>query len=92
MAQHSRGRGRGRGRRNFTRFHAAELDEAGYRTFMKYVEANPARAKLVKRAERWEWSSAAVHCVAAHLPGADWGELLSLEAWQLQRLVVGGSG
>ena len=50
------------------RFHAVELDAAGYQTFMNYVDTNPVRAKLVKRAERWEWSSAAAHCGADHLP------------------------
>ena len=94
LAPHLRSRGRRRGRRNYSpflrtgpvnwspRFHAVELDAAGYRTFMKYVETNPVRAKLVKRAERWEWSSAAAHCGADRLPGGDFRGLLCLEAWQ----------
>jgi putative transposase len=28
-----------------------------YLTLLRYVEANPLRAKLVRRAERWRWSS-----------------------------------
>ena len=74
-------RSRGRRRRNYSpflragpvnwspRFHAVELDAAGYRTFMKYVETNPVRAKLVKRAERWEWSSARAHCAGKNAGG-----------------------
>ncbi len=88
LAPHLRWRRRGRGR-GFSRylragpvnwsprFHAVELDAAGYRTFMKYVETNPVRAKLVKRAERWEWSSATAHCA-----GDDMDGLLCLDVWQ----------
>ncbi len=90
LAPHLRWRRRGRrGGKGFShllragpvnwspRFHAVELDAAGYRTFMKYCEMNPVRAKLVKKAERWEWSSAAAHCA-----GDDMGGLLCLDVWR----------
>ena len=32
-------------------------DDAHYHTLLRYVEANPLRAGLVRRAERWRWSS-----------------------------------
>ena len=51
-------------------------DDAYFLTLMRYVEANPVRAKLAERAEQWEWSSL----------GYD-GELRSalLDAWPLDR-------
>ena len=35
-------------------------DDAHYLTVMRYIEANPLRAKLVKNATDWQWSSLAV--------------------------------
>jgi putative transposase len=32
-------------------------DDVYFRTLMRYVEANPLKAKLVDRAQDWEWSS-----------------------------------
>ena len=58
------------------RFDAVPLDMKGAREFMRYAELNPLRAGLVKRAERWEWSSA-----AAHFAGSDDEGLLCLEQW-----------
>ncbi len=81
--------GRRRSRRNFSaylragpvnwtpRFDAVFLDGAGFRSFLRYVENNAVRAKLVKKAERWEWSSA-----QAHLAGEDLGGLLCLDRWR----------
>ena len=34
-------------------------DDRHYLTLLRYVEANPLRAELVKRAEDWQWSSLA---------------------------------
>jgi len=43
------------------RFKAFPIQEDGHLvTVLRYVERNPVRAGLVKRAEDWEWSSAAV--------------------------------
>jgi putative transposase len=35
-------------------------DNAYFLTLARYIEANPLRAKLVKRAEQWPWSSLSV--------------------------------
>ncbi len=42
------------------------MDEAHRYDAIRYVSLNPVRARLVKRARDWEWSS-----VAAHLAGRD---------------------
>ena len=44
------------------RFKSAPLDECHCRNAIRYVERNPVRAGLVKRAEDYLWSSAAAHC------------------------------
>lgn len=59
------------------RFHSCALDEDHYWTAMAYVEQNPVRARLVRGAWRYPWSSAAAHCGLA----ADRWELLDLVAW-----------
>jgi len=43
------------------RFFSCALDEQHFWTAMAYVERNPVRAGLVRRAWRWPWSSAAAH-------------------------------
>ena len=45
------------------RFHSFPMDEGHLQACARYVELNPVRAGLVKRAEDWRWSSAAVHLV-----------------------------
>ena len=59
------------------RFDAVPLDAAGFREFLRYIENNPVRAKLVKKAVNWEWSSAAAHCA-----GVDDGGRLCLDQWR----------
>ena len=59
------------------RFDAVPLDAAGFREFLRYVENNPVRAKLAKKAVDYEWSSAAAHC-----KGVDDGGRLCLDRWQ----------
>ena len=44
------------------RFKSFPMDEAYCRNAMRYVELNPVRAGMVKRAEDYLWSSAAAHC------------------------------
>jgi putative transposase len=39
------------------RFGAVAMDEAHLGHVMRYVSLNPVRARLVERAEDWEWSS-----------------------------------
>jgi len=44
------------------RYFASGLDEAYTWAAIRYVERNPVRAKIVRKAERYPWSSAAAHC------------------------------
>ncbi len=48
------------------RFHSFPMDEAHLQAAARYVELNPVRARLVKQARTWRWSSA-----KAHLAGQD---------------------
>jgi REP element-mobilizing transposase RayT len=59
------------------RFDAELLDAAGFKAFLRYIELNPVRARLVGRAEKWRWSSASAHAL-----GADPDGLLCLEIWR----------
>ena len=59
------------------RFDAQFLDGEGFKSFLRYAELNPVRAGLVKKAERWRWSSA-----RAHFEGSDYGGLLCLDQWR----------
>ena len=44
------------------RYFSSPLDEAYFWAAMRYVERNPVRAGLVRRAEDYRWSSARAHC------------------------------
>ncbi len=44
------------------RFYSCVLDEFGLWSAVRYVERNPVRAGMVKRAELYRWCSAAAHC------------------------------
>jgi len=46
------------------RFYSCVLDELHLWSAIRYVERNPVRAGLVRRAEDYLWSSAAAHCLA----------------------------
>ena len=59
------------------RFFSCGMDEPHAWRAMIYVERNPARAGLVRRAWRWPWSSAAAHC-----GGEDKAGLLDLPSWR----------
>jgi putative transposase len=50
------------------RFAAVAMDEAHLAAALRYVSLNPVRARLVKRAQDWRWSS-----TRAHLRGKDDG-------------------
>jgi len=43
------------------RFYSCVLGESHLYEAIRYVENNPVRAKIVKKAEGWEWSSAKAH-------------------------------
>jgi len=44
------------------RFYSCPLDRKHFWAAVRYVERNPVRAKIVRKAERYPWSSAAAHC------------------------------
>jgi len=58
------------------RFHSCALDERHFWLAMKYVELNPVRARICRKAWRYEWSSA-----AAHVDGKARSDLLDLRGW-----------
>jgi putative transposase len=59
------------------RFYSCVLDETHLWRALTYVERNPVRARLVRQAWRYAWSSA-----AAHSGEAGPSELLDLAAWR----------
>jgi len=44
------------------RFFSCPLDDRHFWSAVRYVERNPVRARVVRKAERYRWSSAAAHC------------------------------
>ncbi len=62
------------------RFFSCPLDDEHYWTALCYVERNPIRARMVRRAWRYPWSSA-----AAHVSGDDSSGLLDLAEWPRQK-------
>jgi len=44
------------------RYFSCPLDETHLWAAVRYVERNPVRARIVKQAEEYEWSSAPAHC------------------------------
>jgi putative transposase len=59
------------------RFFSNGLDEKHLYVAQRYVEMNPVRAKLARRAWDYHWSSAAAHC-----GGEDGSGLLALVEWR----------
>jgi putative transposase len=59
------------------RFYSCALDEAHCWAALCYTERNPVRARMVRKAWRYRWSSAAVHCGAGKADG-----LLDLGLWR----------
>ena len=59
------------------RFDAMCLVGAGFKMFLRYLENNPVRAKMARKATDWEWSSARAHCA-----GEDAGGVLCLDVWR----------
>ena len=58
------------------RFFSAQLDETHAYAAVRYVERNPVRAKMVRFAERYPWSSAEAHC-----SGLDRRKLIDTDRW-----------
>jgi REP-associated tyrosine transposase len=68
------------------RFFSSSLDEAYLWAALRYVERNPVRARMVRRAENYVWSSAAAHCGRCTDPAltqaATWRErLAAVDDW-----------
>ena len=61
------------------RFYSCALDERHLWLAMKYIELNPVRARLCRRAWRYAWSSA-----AAHTEETTQSDLLNLQGWYEQ--------
>lgn len=59
------------------RFFSCPLGREHFWQALRYVEQNPLRAGMVKKAEKYPWSSA-----AAHLAGKDKTGLLNLSYWR----------
>jgi len=58
------------------RFYSCALDERHFWLAMKYVELNPVRARLCRKAWRYKWSSA-----SAHVDAGSRSEVLNLSGW-----------
>jgi putative transposase len=61
------------------RFHSCSLDAHHLWAALAYVERNPVRARVVRRAWMYRWSSA-----AAHVGQAEWPEWLDRQLWARQ--------
>ena len=59
------------------RFYSCALDEAHLWSALRYVERNPVRAKMVRAAWEYAWSSAAAHC-----GGSDPTGLIRMDRWR----------
>ena len=59
------------------RFFSCPLDDAHLWLALRYAERNPVRARLVRNAEEWPWSSAAAHCGASQTDA-----FLDTESWR----------
>ena len=62
------------------RFASFVMDEPYVLSAVRYVERNPVRARLVRRAEDWPWSSAAAHADGKPDPLAEGDWLAELTA------------
>jgi putative transposase len=70
------------------RFASVAMDEAHMMAAARYVELNPVRARLARRADEWPWSSAHAHLAAMAWSmcvrcwrGRPTGPASSIEAW-----------
>jgi len=59
------------------RFFSCTLDQEHFQRVLVYVERNPVRARLVRKAWRWCWSSASAHCGIEKE-----SDLLDLSSWK----------
>lgn len=59
------------------RFYSCPLDDSHRWKALRYVELNPVRARMVETAEKWNWSSAGIHCGTVPADGT-----LEMERWR----------
>ena len=68
------------------RFFSCPLDVVHYWRVLVYIERNPVRARLCRKAWRWPWSSAAAHCEGKDPTGlldlAEWGKQMDEQRWR----------
>lgn len=68
------------------RYFSSPLDDAYLWAAVRYVERNPVRAGMVRKAEAYRWSSAAAHCGGAQddllNPDSDWSkQFAAIKDW-----------
>jgi len=68
------------------RYFSAPLDESYLWATLRYVERNPVRAGLVRKADRYQWSSAAAHCQIREDPVLTtkmgwWAQFNAIDNW-----------
>ncbi len=66
------------------RFYSCVLDEPHLYAAIRYIENNPVRANLAKKAEDWDWSSARYHITGEKsiLTLTDTGKYLDINNWK----------
>jgi putative transposase len=68
------------------RFFSCALDLAHLWRALAYVERNPVRAHLCRKAWQWRWSSAAAHCGGGDpsglLDGVSWKHDMNVKQWR----------
>ena len=68
------------------RFYSSSLDEPHLWNALCYVERNPVRARVVRAAWRYRWSSAAAHAgegeACAVLDMSEWGAVWTVRKWR----------
>ena len=68
------------------RFFSCPLDEVHFWRALVYIERNPVRARLCRKAWRWPWSSAGAHCGEKDRTGlldlAGWGKRMDTQRWR----------
>ena len=69
-----------------SRFYSSPMDDAHTVAAMRYVERNPVRAKMVRMAWEYRWSSAAAHCgmETAHpiIEPSNWARRYPPDSWR----------
>ena len=61
--------------------HSCVLSDSHLREAVRYVELNPVRARMVRRAADYRWSSARAHCLGSVDPLLTGEDRLAIPAW-----------